>query len=120
GSAAGATVLIPLLMEIGRDRSVYAVLGNHDHRPPVNTQALINDLSRAGVRVLVNSGATIHHRGHRLRIAGVDDPHTGRDDLAAALAHVPTSSAGEREPLVLLAHSPDIVDAASAHGVDLV
>lgn len=119
GGPGGATVLIPLLMELGRDRQVYAVLGNHDHKPPVNTQALVRDLTRAGVRVLMNRGAVIHHRGRRLRLAGVDDPHSGRDDLARALADVPPTP-GAREPLLLLAHSPDILEAASRAGVDLV
>ena len=120
GGPGGATVLIPLLMELGRDRQVYGVLGNHDHRPPINTQALVRDLTRAGVRMLINRGAVIHHRGRRLRIAGVDDPHSGRDDLAQALADVPPSAPGAREPLLLVAHSPDILDAASRAGVDLV
>jgi len=120
GGPGGATALIPLVMEIGRDRTVFGVLGNHDHRPSINTQALVNDLSRAGVRMLVNSGALIHHRGQRLRIAGVDDPHTGRADLGRALAHVPPSRPDAREPLLLLAHSPDIFAEASAAGVDLV
>ncbi|OUM93142.1 MAG: hypothetical protein BAA04_13400 [Firmicutes bacterium ZCTH02-B6] len=117
-NAAGA--LIPLLMEIGRDRAVYGVLGNHDHGRRVNTQALVHDLTRAGVRVLINSGDAIRHRGHRIRIAGVDDPHTGRDNLNEALAHVPPSAGDAREPLILLAHSPDVLETASQAGVDLV
>lgn len=113
----GADALIPLLMEIGRERTVFGVLGNHDHRPPVNTRALANDLARAGVRLLVNSSEIVLARGARLRIAGVDDPHTGRDDLEAALARDGDS---RDEPVILLAHSPDVFPAAVEAGVHLV
>src|SRR5690606_7562942 len=51
GGPGGAQALIPLLMEIGRDRIMLGVLGNHDYRPPVNTAALARDLARAGVRL---------------------------------------------------------------------
>ncbi|HEY8495436.1 MAG TPA: metallophosphoesterase [Limnochordales bacterium] len=120
GEPGAASALIPLLMEIGRDRLVYGVLGNNDRGRRLDTQALARDLTRAGVRLLVNGGEVIRHRGRRIRIAGVDDPHTGLDDVDQALACVPPSQGDGREPLVLLAHSPDVLEAASRAGVDLV
>lgn len=120
GAAAGATALIPIVMEIGRDRVVYGVLGNHDYLPQVNTRSLANDLARAGVRLLVNGADVIRHRGRRVWIIGVDDPHTGRDDLQQALSHVLPPAGEQGEPRILLAHSPDIFPAAARAGVDLV
>lgn len=120
GSPEGAAALIPLLMEIGRDRIMFGVLGNHDHKPPVNTQALARDLARIGVRLLVNDADVITHRGHRLHLVGVDDPHTQRADVTKAFSALPAPLGNEREPVIVLAHSPDIYYEAAAAGADLI
>src|SRR5690606_31722933 len=120
GGPIGAQALIPMLMEIGRDRVVFGVFGNHDYRPPVNTEALARDLARAGVRLLVNDAAVVTERGRRLHFVGVDDPHTGRADVERALAAVPPPQGHEREPVILLAHSPDVFPDAEGAGADLI
>lgn len=120
GGPIGAQALIPMLMEIGRDRVVFGVFGNHDYRPPVNTEALARDLARAGVRLLVNDAAVVAERGRRLHFVGVDDPHTGRADVERALAAVPPPQGHEREPVILLAHSPDVFPDAEGAGADLI
>lgn len=120
GGPGGAQALIPLLMEIGRDRIMLGVLGNHDYRPPVNTAALARDLARAGVRLLVNDAAVVVERGHRLRFVGVDDPHTGRADVEKAMAALPPPLGDQREPVVVLAHSPDVFPDAERAGADLI
>lgn len=119
GGPHGAQALIPLLMELGRERIVLAVLGNGDYSPQVNTQALIRDLARSGVRVLVNDAHVVSHRGRSLRFVGVDDPHTGRADVEHAFASLPPQS-GEKEPVIVLAHSPDIFPEVKKAGADLV
>ncbi len=118
GGPGGAQALIPLLMEIGRDRIMLGVLGNHDYRPPVNTAALARDLARAGVRLLVNDAAVVVERGHRLRFVGVDDPHTGRADVEKAMAALPPPLGDQPEPVVVLAHSPDVFPDAERAGAE--
>src|SRR5699024_6028583 len=78
------------------------------------------DLARAGVTLLVNSTDVVMERGVPLRVAGVDDPHTGRTDMEATLAPLRMHANEERGPVILLAHSPDVLPEAAAAGVDLV
>lgn len=116
----GAQALIPMLMEIGRDRVTLAVLGNNDYGRAVNTEALVRDLTRAGARVLVNDAHVVHYRGQKVRFVGVDDPHTGRADVAKAFAALPPPQGNEREPVIVLAHSPDVFPQLKQAGADLV
>lgn len=120
GGPGGADALIPLLMEMGRDRAAFGVLGNHDHGPPVNTRALARDLARAGVRLLINDADVVVHNGHRVRFVGVDDPHTDRADVERAFAQLPPPIGDDPEPVILLAHSPDILLDAGAAGADVI
>ena len=85
---------------------VIAVTGNHDYRGGrSHLPRLLDALSGAGIQVLHNEAMALPLRGRTAWIAGVDDPHTRRDDVAAALAGVP-----EDEPaLLLVAHSPTSV-----------
>jgi uncharacterized protein len=86
---------------------VWAVFGNHDYpyqRVRVDTEALHAALSARGVRVLRNEAAPVAWRGATLWLAGTDDPHTRRHDLAATFAAVPPGAC-----TVLLTHSPDIL-----------
>lgn len=123
-------LLVPYLMELCRGKRSFAVLGNHDYGEGADPDGLKRELGRAGVRVLVNEAVEERLRGVRLRVAGVDDPHTGRADAAAALgaagaaeegAAAHARGEGERPAFtLLLAHSPDVLlDPASA-GADLV
>jgi predicted MPP superfamily phosphohydrolase len=97
-----------LLGSLTTGAPMFAVLGNHDHwalareSKANDVRALVGVLRDHGVRVLHNE--SVAALGGRLTIAGVDDPATGRDDLSAAMAGVPPD-----EPVVLLAHSPEIV-----------
>jgi len=108
---------------------VFLTLGNHDylgygvtrlpnghavqHRWLNDVAALRGALAAAGVVVLDNTAQPLGKSG--LWIAGVGDPYTGHDDMAAALRAVPSGAA-----VVLLAHSPDQLPAAAARGVDLM
>ena len=79
-----------------------AVFGNADYRPG------ITDADRARwtthVPFLSNSALSLERRGDQLWIAGVDDPHLGRDSLLTAMEKVP-----EGLPTILLAHSPEVI-----------
>src|SRR5690606_13303941 len=103
----GLQLLVPFLMELVRGRRTFAVLGNHDYGDGVDTAALTRALGRAGVELLVNESRRVVVRGVPVRIAGVDDPVSGRDDLERSLGE--GESAGGRTFLLLLAHSPDIL-----------
>lgn len=97
----------------------YAVLGNHDYwalteEPTRNdTGRLERMLTGLGIAILSNSAAPACDG--RLYVAGVDDPVTGLDDIAAAMATVPPDA-----PCILLAHSPDIVLRLGGHKPTLV
>jgi predicted MPP superfamily phosphohydrolase len=111
GDLVEGTRAIPLCAELlGRLRAplgVYAVLGNHDYPypgQPVDTEALVATLPGHGVRLLRNTATALHWRGETLWLAGVDDPHRWRHDLAATLGAIPAGAC-----TLLLAHSPEIL-----------
>lgn len=89
---------------------VYAVLGNHDYLE------MTSDLEPMGVRVLLNEAIPIERDGSRIWITGVDDAHFYEtDDLDKATEYIP-----EGEPIILLAHSPDVYKKAARKGVALM
>jgi len=65
--------------------------------------------------MLVNRAVSVSERGGRFWIAGVDDSHTERDNLAAALKEVP-----QGEPVLLLAHSPAIIKRRGAERASVI
>jgi len=92
-----AAALAPLAARV----PCFAVLGNHDHDHGAGEVA--EALEAAGIRVLVNEHVRIPAPFGELVLVGVDDPVTGRDDVARALAGVAPD-----EPVLLLAHAPDL------------
>ncbi len=107
-------LIVPYLMELCRGKRSYAVLGNHDYGEGADPEGLKRELGRVGVRLLVNEAVEERFKGARIRIAGVDDPHTGRANAAAALG------AGKAAFTLLLAHSPDVLLDPASSGADLV
>ncbi len=98
-----------VLRHVSARDGVMAVLGNHDFLEEAET------LGRAGVAMLMNRAIPLVRGGERLWVAGVDDPHYyGTDDLEAALLDVPKG-----DPVILLAHSPELFREAAASGVGL-
>lgn len=101
-------------------RQRYAIFGNHDML--VGAQVVGTALKDNGITVLRNSYAPVEHAGARIWLAGLDDALVGRPDAEAA---VPASIRNQRnEPVILLCHEPDYVDAVARHpagqAVDLV
>ena len=82
--------------------AVVGVYGNSDYRPG------ITDVVRASWEksfpFLSNSALCLERAGEKLWIAGVDDPHLGRDSLLTAMELVP-----ETATAILLAHSPEVI-----------
>jgi predicted MPP superfamily phosphohydrolase len=108
--------LDPCLRTFGELRAplgVYAVPGNHDHWNSGR------DVRRAfrenGILDVTNDGRWVEVGGSRLRLAGVDDLWTGKQDLDAALG-----SATEADACLLLSHNPDYAETLTDPRVGLV
>ncbi len=90
-----------------------AVLGNHDvWVDPVGATAALRD---HGYEVLENGWTSVRLRGAPLRIVGVGDRHTHREDVSRATRGLPPGAA----PLVL-AHGPRTADALRSLGRPLL
>ncbi|MBV9850190.1 MAG: metallophosphoesterase [Armatimonadetes bacterium] len=94
---------------------LYAVFGNSEHKNGVRPHAFAERLAAHNITPLLNCHATVTRDGDQIALAGVDDPVSERDDLAAALHGVPD----DRFTLLLM-HSPDGIAGAVARGVDVV
>jgi len=105
--------LWPALARLDPPLGIFAVPGNHDYVEPGSLGDWSAKLEGHGVRVLLNRGVRLQHRGASLWLCGVDDLTEGRPRVVEALH-------GRRdEPALLLSHHPDVFREASARGVDL-
>ena len=93
----------------------YAVLGNHDWM--VNGTLMAESLEQHGIPVLQNLHAPIERGGQRIWIAGIRDAMSGEASLKLAL---PPHAVADKEPVILLAHEPDLLDYIAPSGVDLM
>lgn len=94
----------------------YGVLGNHDWM--VDGDLVIETLGAVGIQVLRNSNLPFERDGARFWIAGIMDALSWEWDLNKTL---PTHAAKDSEPVVLMAHEPDILPAvARTNAVDLM
>lgn len=145
-----APALAALLGALHSRLGSFAVLGNHDYGnafdPPDKEQhsllnraaeivggplqryferpakaggnridAVVTALEDAGIVVLRNTAVRLVVDGEPLWVGGVDEPHQHRNDAAAVCAAVPLG-----EPLLLLAHSPEVVEQRLAHRPGLI
>ncbi len=109
GDASGE--LSEILKALKARLGVYGVLGNHDcwHNP----SRVVEDINRAGVKMLVNGGEKILDKSAPLWIGGTDSVWAGKPDLTRALPK-------EKLPTVLLVHEPDYADNVSQTGHSLL
>ncbi len=107
----GVRAGIHLVEELSH-KPVYFVPGNHDWR---NGFTFREQLIESGVKILENQAEKVNLNGEHFWIVGVDDPYLGRDNLGQALSKV-----NDVTPKILLAHAPNIYDAAIKSGIDLV
>ncbi|HEX6972195.1 MAG TPA: metallophosphoesterase [Limnochordia bacterium] len=112
-------LLTPVLKQLCRGRPAYAVLGDNDDAGWLKASELVHRLSAADVEVLRNEARLVRTAGGSIWLVGVDDPHSGRARLDLALRGVPQRREG-RPPVVLLAHSPEIVADPRATEADLI
>ena len=89
-----------------------AVLGNHDLW--TSDHAIVETLSRAGARVLINEAVALPDPWSDVVVLGLDDPWTGLCDPPAAAAQL------NGEPVrIVLCHSPDGLGLLSGLRFDL-
>ncbi len=81
---------------------VAAILGNADYRDDLGPP--VHERWAQLVPMLTNTAMCLKRQETCLWLTGVDDPHTGRDCLPAALTMVPPDV-----PVILLAHSPEVI-----------
>jgi predicted MPP superfamily phosphohydrolase len=82
--------------------AVVGIYGNSDYREGICEDA--RAIWAHYFPFLANSALCLERQGESLWIAGVDDPHLGRDSVYSAMSMVP-----EGAPTVLLAHSPEVI-----------
>jgi predicted MPP superfamily phosphohydrolase len=98
-----------ILSAVNARHGIVGVLGNHD------CAEMVPELTRLGVKVLVNEALEVRHGTHGIWLIGVDDPHYyGCDDLSGALLDVPQEGFK-----ILLVHTPEMVAEAAQHGIQL-
>jgi predicted MPP superfamily phosphohydrolase len=127
--AAGAEnlpVAVGWLARLQAKHGVFAVLGNHDLNitmerwlmgaaQTVQVEDVRRQLAEAGVRVLHNEHTLLQINQSRVLLVGVGDVSSGLDDVAAAL-----EGAEAADLVIMLSHSPDLVERAGVEVADLV
>jgi hypothetical protein len=101
--------------EMARVRARYgtfASLGNHENWYG-NPAEIRSVFSRYEIPLLVNTRKVIRCRQGAFAVAGIDDLHSGRPDLDAAVRGLGSM------PTLLLSHRPEIFPQAAAHGIPL-
>jgi hypothetical protein len=88
---------------------IVGILGNHDFIE------MVPELEDLGVTMLLNESLAIERGEDRIWLVGLDDAHYYEvDDLARATSTVDTA-----ETMLLLVHSPEVIEQAAASGADL-
>jgi predicted MPP superfamily phosphohydrolase len=105
-SDSGIQPLREVVMHVRASLGIYAVWGNAEHKPSrlSRRDSLERVLEAAGVHVLINKARTLTYGNATIWLAGVDDPHSGHEDLTQV---TPPSRGADLH--LLLAHSPDIL-----------
>ncbi len=105
-SERGIAPLMELLSAVQTTIGIFAVWGNSEHKPSRLTahDVLAEQLQSVGVHLLNNESTLLTYQGHRIYLAGVDDPHSGHADIERV---TPASRYGVLH--LLLAHSPDVL-----------
>lgn len=94
-------VFAPILKELRAPYGVYSVLGNHDWWE--DGKKLRQELEQNGIKVLDNETAQINARNRSMWLVGLSDLWTRPQRINETVEKVP-----QGEPLIALAHNPDI------------
>ncbi len=93
----------------------YASLGNHD--TTVGADYVTGPLREHSIPVLVNQAVALERGGQRLWLAGLGSACCADADPAVT---IPPASQDGKEPVILLAHEPDILPEIAHYNVDLM
>jgi predicted MPP superfamily phosphohydrolase len=102
----GTRFIAPALEDLGGLRARmgrFAVLGNHDHWDGYKES--VEGLEEARIPLLRNSGTWVEKGGARLRIGGVGDLWTDKQDIKSAIGDATGGDA-----VILLSHNPDLAE----------
>lgn len=91
----------------------YASLGNHDYF--IGAQHVAEPLREHGIPVLMNSAVALERGGQRVWLAGLGSVCEQKADPARAIPR-----AVAKEPVILMAHEPDILPEIARYNVDLM
>ncbi len=87
---------------------IIGILGNHDDLE------IAPQLESLGINMLLNESVALQRGSQSIWFAGVDDPHFYQtDDIDKAVQEIPAD-----EAVILLSHSPEIIDEANDIGID--
>lgn len=109
------TPMFHLARSLADRADTYFVSGNHEWENP-RGPAFMAGLADCGVIPLANEAVCLPFSKKTLRLVGLDDPSTGRDDLARALGQ----DKAEHDFLLLAAHAPDLGLLAASPEADLI
>lgn len=102
---------------------VYYVAGNHEARID-EYETFVEDLAGMGVHILTNGAEQIKIGDESINIVGIDDPdfahEFGVEDSEIAASFLEGIEYDKDNYTVLLSHRPELIDAYSQAGVDLV
>jgi predicted MPP superfamily phosphohydrolase len=93
---------------------VFAVLGNHDHYAKAAGHVRAA-MGRADIQELTNCGVNLRRNRGELRLGGVGDLWTEKQDLRTALGR-----GGRADSVILLSHNPDYAERIRDDRVGLV
>ena len=106
-------VLADMLKNLDAELGVWAVLGNHDLYS--NFRKIVKNFKKAGIKFLMNDAVQIVFKDNKFWLAGVNDPHHGKDKL-----HIVFKRITDDSPKILLAHTPDIIARDQAGKFDMI
>lgn len=117
----GIKPAVELSRKISENFPTYAVFGNWDYWAlDYEIGEFKKAIEDSGVKVLINDEVVLDAGKEKIVLLGVKDPYTSGDtksDLEKAAGKI---SGDKNNCVVLLAHSPDIIQDAKDAGVDLV
>ena len=117
-------VSLAFIAQVVKIAPCYYVTGNHEGSLS-EYRSLKKALDSYGVTILENRKLTMDRNGSQIHLLGIDDPNVCNDGItgeanAVATARLKALEIDQSQFNILLSHRPDMADAYSASGVDLV